>query len=71
MKWQNLMNAQNTSYISDAKITVKTMYFTISRTEEFKKTKVSSFLKKVKRVIERNNPISRLLSGDEKQVVSN
>ncbi|MEO7961671.1 MAG: hypothetical protein ABIR19_08990, partial [Ginsengibacter sp.] len=40
-------------------------------TEEFNKSKVGGFLKKVKRIVERNNPISRLLSGDEAQVVSN
>ncbi|MDQ6889466.1 MAG: hypothetical protein M3Z56_04210 [Bacteroidota bacterium] len=40
-------------------------------TEEFKKSKVGGFLKKVKRIVERNNPITRLLSGDDKQVVSN
>jgi len=40
-------------------------------TEEFKKSKVGGFLKKVKRLIERNNPISRLISGEERQVASN
>jgi len=39
--------------------------------DEFRKTKVGGFLKKVKRVIERNNPISRLLSADDSQVASN
>ena len=35
--------------------------------DEFKKTKVGSFLKKVKRVVDRNNPITRLFAdeGDE------
>jgi len=40
------------------------------KTEEFNKSKVGGFLKKVKRVVERNNPITRLLSGDDKQVAS-
>ncbi len=41
------------------------------KAEEFKKSKVGGFLKKVKRIVERSNPITRLLSGDEKQVASN
>lgn len=36
--------------------------------DEFKKSKVGGFLKKVKRIVERSNPITRLLSGDDKQV---
>ncbi len=38
---------------------------------KFKKTKVGGFLKKMKRVIVRTNPIGRLLSGEERQVASN
>ena len=38
--------------------------------DEFKKSKVGGFLKKVKRIVERSNPITRLLSGDEKQVAA-
>ncbi|MEO5650898.1 MAG: hypothetical protein ABIR03_13380 [Ginsengibacter sp.] len=38
--------------------------------DEFKKSKVGGFLKKVKRIVERSNPITRLLSGEEKQVAS-
>ena len=41
------------------------------KAEEFKKSKVGGFLKKVKRIVERSNPITRLLSADEKQVASN
>jgi hypothetical protein len=37
--------------------------------EDFKKSKVGIFLKKVRRIVERNDPIKRLLSGDEKQIV--
>jgi hypothetical protein len=39
--------------------------------EQFNKTKVGGFLKKVKRIVERTNPISRLLKGNEEQVVAN
>ena len=35
--------------------------------EDFRKSKVGSFLKKVKRVVERNNPIARLIAGNEEQ----
>lgn len=37
--------------------------------DQFRKSKVGIFLKKVKRVVDRNDPIKRLLSGDEKQMV--
>jgi cytoskeletal protein RodZ len=63
--------AQNVSYVSDANDNNQNYVFYDITNEEFKKTKVGGFLKKVKRVIERNNPISRLLSGGEKQVASN
>jgi len=39
-------------------------------TEEFNKTKVGGFLKKVKRIVERTNPIAQLLSGDGDQVAA-
>jgi hypothetical protein len=68
---QPVMRVQNASYVQDANNNSQNYVFYDVTTEEFKKTKVSSFLKKVKRVIERNNPISRLLSGNERQVVSN
>ncbi len=38
--------------------------------EEFRKTKIGGFLKKLKRVAERNDPIRRLFEGEEGQVVS-
>lgn len=68
---QPVMYAQNSSYISDANDNGQNYVFYDITTQEFKKTKVGGFLKKVKRVIERNNPISRLFSGDERQDVSN
>ena len=68
---QPVVYAQNSSDVSDANDNGQNYVFYDITTEEFKKTKVGGFLKKVKRVIERNNPISRLLSGDDRQVVSN
>jgi hypothetical protein len=65
------MQAQTVSYIQDANDNNQNYVFYDITTDDFKKTKVGGFLKKVKRVIERNNPISRLLSGDERQVLSN
>ncbi|MGN6248831.1 MAG: hypothetical protein ACTHNG_10765 [Ginsengibacter sp.] len=38
--------------------------------DQFKKTKVGGFLKKVKRIVERTNPITRLLEGNEEPVVA-
>jgi len=70
-KTEPVMHAQTVSYVPDANDNNQNYVFYDITTEEFKKTKVGGFLKKVKRVIERNNPISRLLSGDEKQIVSN
>ncbi|MEO8416794.1 MAG: hypothetical protein ABI472_24225 [Ginsengibacter sp.] len=63
--------AQNASYVPNANDNNQNYVFYDITTEEFRKTKVGGFLKKVKRVIVRNNPISRLLTGDEGQVVSN
>jgi len=68
---QPVMYVQNSSYVSAAIDKGQNYVFYDITTREFKKTKVGGFLKKVKRVIERNNPISRLLSGNERQVVSN
>lgn len=61
---------KNTSYITDADNKNGNYVFYDVPAEKFKKTKVGGFLKKVKRVVERNNPIARLLSGNERQVVS-
>ncbi len=61
---------KNASYVQDANTNNDNYVFYNITTDEFKKTKVGGFLKKVKRIIERNNPISRLISGDDRQVVS-
>ena len=39
--------------------------------EEFRKTKIGGFIKKLKRVVDRNDPIKRLFEGEEGQVASN
>ncbi len=38
------------------------------KNQEFNKTKVGGFLRKMKRIVERTNPIARILSGDDKQI---
>ncbi len=63
--------AKNTSYATDEDTNNENYVFYDVTSDRFKKTKVGSFLKKVKRVVERNNPITRLFSGDDRQVVSN
>jgi len=62
--------AQRASYISPADQNNDNYVFYDISTEEFRKSKVGGFLKKVKRVVERNNPISRLFPGDEEQTTA-
>lgn len=38
------------------------------KNQEFNKTKVGGFLRKMKRIVERTNPIARMLSGDDKEI---
>ena len=63
--------AKPASYVSNMDNDNQNYVFYDVTADKFKKTKVGGFLKKVKRVVERNNPIARLLSGDDRQVVSN
>ena len=63
--------ARNVAYFPDADNNNENYVFYDVTTDKFRKTKVGGFLKKVRRVVERNNPIARLFSGDEKQVASN
>ncbi len=62
--------AQPASYIDDASAKNNNYVFYDVTTNEFKKTKVGGFLKKVRRVIVRSSPIGRLLTGDDHQVAS-
>ena len=63
--------AKSASYVQNADNNNENYVFYDVTADEFRKTKVGGFLKKVKRVIERNNPITRLLSADNSQVASN
>ena len=67
---QSLTQAQPASYVDANQKNENYVFYNIT-TEEFRKSKVGGFLKKVKRIVERNNPVSRLFSGEEKQVASN
>ena len=62
--------AQRASYISPANENNDNYVFYDVSTEEFRKSKVGGFLKKIKRVVERNNPITRLFPGDEEQMAA-
>ncbi|MEO8568527.1 MAG: hypothetical protein ABI419_05315 [Ginsengibacter sp.] len=66
-----VMQAQTASYISDANVKNENYVFYNITTEEFRKSKVGGFLKKVKRIVERSNPVTRLFSAEDKQVASN
>ncbi|MEO8854882.1 MAG: hypothetical protein ABI359_13950, partial [Ginsengibacter sp.] len=56
--------AQTASYISNADRKNDNYVFYDVSTEEFRKTKVGVFLKKVRRIVERTNPVARLLGED-------
>lgn len=58
-------HAQTVSYTGDADVNNQNYVFYDVTADDFKKSKVGGFLKKVKRVVERSNPITRLLTeGD-------
>lgn len=63
-------SVQQTSYVGESHEENEDYIFYNVKMEEFNKTKIGGFLKKVKRTVERNNPIGRLLNGEEKQIVS-
>ncbi len=56
--------AKNASYIDNNSNDENYVFYNV-KASEFNKSKVGGFLKKVKRVVERTNPIGRLLSGEE------
>lgn len=58
------INVQTASYIQDDKPNNSNYVFYDVSSDEFKKTRTGGFLKKLKRIVERNNPITRLISGD-------
>ncbi len=67
---QPVSYAQNASYTIDNNSNDENYIFYNVKADEFNKTKVGGFLKKVKRIVERTNPIGRLLSGEDKQIAS-
>jgi hypothetical protein len=58
--------AQTVSYNPEATDNNQNYVFYDLPADEFKKTRVGGFIKKMKRVIERNNPINRIFSGNDK-----
>ncbi len=68
---QPAMQVHAASYVNDEAGKNENYVFYNITTEEFRKSKVGGFLKKVKRIVERNNPVAHLFSGDDKQVASN
>jgi cytoskeletal protein RodZ len=58
-------HAQTVSYVGDADVNNQNYVFYDVTADEFKKSKVGGFLKKVKRVVERSNPITRLLADGD------
>ena len=67
---QNVPHAQTASYVLNTDANNQNYVFYDVPAEEFRKSKIGGFLKKVKRVVERNNPINRLFGSDEEQVVA-
>ena len=63
--------AKNASNVADANNNNQNYVFYDVPTDKFNRTKLGGFLKIAKRVVERNNPITRLLSGEDRQIVSN
>jgi len=66
---QPAMQVQNASYIADNANDENYVFYNV-KSDEFNKTKVGGFLKKVKRIVERNNPITRIIEGEDKQIAS-
>lgn len=63
-------NSTIASYTADAPVNNDNFVFYDVPAEKFRKSKLGSFLKKVRRVVERTNPITRLLEGNEEPVVA-
>jgi hypothetical protein len=54
---------QTASYSIDEDVSNDYVFYNV-KMEDFNKSKVGGFLKKIKRVVERNNPVDRLLSNN-------
>ena len=62
--------SQTAAYTADASVNNDNYVFYDVPAEKFRKSKVGGFLKKVRRIVERTNPITRLLEGNEEPVVA-
>src|SRR6185437_15601739 len=62
--------ARTVSYVPDASTDNQNYVFYDVATEEFRKSKVGGFIKKVRRIVERNNPITRIFNGEEEQMAA-
>jgi hypothetical protein len=58
--------SQTVSYTPEASDNSQNYVFYDLPTDEFRRTRTGGFLKKVKRIIERNNPINRIFSSNDK-----
>ena len=58
-------HVQTVSYVADVDVNHQNYVFYDVTAEDFKKSKVGGFLKKVRRVVERSNPITRLLTESD------
>ena len=68
---QNKNNDSHTAaYSDDASLKNDNYVFYDVPAEQFRKSKVGGFLKKVRRIVERTNPITRLFEGNEEPVVA-
>lgn len=69
---QTIQSAKNASYASLTEETSTDgnyVFYNVSA-DEFRKSKVGGFLKKVKRMVERTNPIAQIFSGNDNQIAS-
>ena len=58
------------TYAPDVSIDNQNYVFYDVPAEEFRKSKVGGFIKKVRRIVERNNPITRIFNGEEEQMAA-
>jgi hypothetical protein len=62
--------ARTASYMPDVSPDNQNYVFYDVSAEEFRKSKVGGFLKKVRRIVERNNPLTRIFNGEEEQMAA-
>ena len=64
----NANNVSRASYITPEPNDENYIFYNIPA-DTFKKSKVGAFLKKMKRVVDRNDPLKLIFSGEEKEFV--